>query len=151
MGTLVDISHELKKTLVDVESRYQNMLGNMSQFDKLVTSYAYERLARKLHILRSWILVQAKALYMQHQDLGYVCVFLREANGFRVLWVESEEIVADKAEYKQRSGVTVLSVEEANGIITDMMDKLTSGNWAEVLDWVKKYAKSPGLDFSKSP
>ncbi len=75
-------------------------------------------------------------------------MFLSEANGFSVHWVKEEEIVADKAYYKQ-SGSAVLSVEEATGIIIDMMNNLASGNWAEVVDWVKKYAKSPGLDFSK--
>ena len=77
-----------------------------------------------------------------------LCKFLSEANGFNVYWVKEKAIVADKAYYAQ-NGSTVLSVEEATGIILNMMNNLASGNWAEVLDWVKKYAKSPGLDFSK--
>ena len=75
-------------------------------------------------------------------------MFLSEANGFGVHWVKEEKIVADKDYYKQ-SGSTVLTIEEATGIIINMMNELVSGNWAEVLAWVKKYAKSPGLDFSK--
>ena len=75
-------------------------------------------------------------------------MFLREANGFSVYWVKEEEIIPDKA-YCEQTGLKVLSVEEATGIIKYMMNELASGNWAEVLDWVKKYAKSPELDFSK--
>jgi len=75
-------------------------------------------------------------------------VFISEVNGFGVHWVKEEEIVADKDYYKQ-SGSKVLTVEEATGIILNMMNELASGNWATVVEWVKKYAKSPGLDFSK--
>ena len=57
-------------------------------------------------------------------------------------------MVADKA-YYEAGGSMVCSVEEASSIINGMMGQLASGNWAEVLDWMKKYAKSPGLDFSK--
>jgi hypothetical protein len=111
-------------------------------------SYAFQRLFRRLYLLSGWILAYAKSLYIQHQGQGYVCVFLREANGFNVYWVKEKEIVADKAYYAQ-NGSKVLSVEEASSLIDGIMGQLGSGNWAEVVDWVKKYAKSPGLVLSK--
>ena len=75
-------------------------------------------------------------------------MFLSEANGFNVYWEKEKEIVADK-DYYEQSGLLVYSVEEASGIINGMMGQLGSGNWAEVVDWVKKYGKSPELDFRK--
>jgi len=148
MGILADTCRELKQTLGDMESQCQSILDDVEQFDKHVNSYARERLTRKLSILGNWIIVCEKHLYEIHGGEGYVCVFLSEANGFGVNWVKEEEIVADKAWY-QRCGSTVLCVKEATHIIIHMLNELASGNWAEVLDWVKKYAKSPGLVFSK--
>jgi hypothetical protein len=65
-----------------------------------------------------------------------------------VLWAEREEIVvANKADF-EASGLKVLSVKEAADIIVDTLNELASGNWARVADWLKKYGKSPGLDFN---
>lgn len=148
MGILAETCQELKQTLADIENQCQIILDNVQQFDKRVSSYARERLVRKLSILGNWIIVCEKHLYEIHGGEGYVCVFQSEANGFGVHWVKEEEIVADKAYYKQ-TGSTVLIVEEATRIILNMMNELASGNWATVVDWVYKYGKSPGLDFSK--
>ncbi len=148
MEALEESCRELKQVLSHVEHGCQVILSNLNEVEEYLATYAAERLKRKLGILGNWIIVCEKYLYEIHRGGGYVCVFLRETNGFNVYWVKGKEIVADKASYEQ-IGSTVLSVEEATGIILNMMNNLASGNWAEVLDWVKKYAKSPGLDFSK--
>ena len=148
METLDGSCRELKKVLGHVEHGCQIILTNLNEFEEYLTSYATGCIRYKLDILGNWINALAELRYKEHENRGYVCVFLSEANGFNVHWVKEEEIVADKAYYEQ-TGSKVLSVEEATGIILNMMNNLASGNWAEVLDWVKKYAKSPGLDFSK--
>ncbi len=148
METLDESCRELKQVLGHVEHGCQIILTNLNEFEEYLATYATGRLRRKLDILGSWINALAELRCKEHENRGYVCVFLSEANGFNVHWVKEEEIVADKAYYAQ-TGSKVLSVEEATGIILNMMNNLASGNWAEVLDWVKKYAKSPGLDFSK--
>ena len=148
METIEESYRELKQVLGHVEHGCQIILTNLNEFEQHLATYAAGCLRRKLDILGSWINALAELRYKEHENQGYVCVFLSEANGFNVHWVKEEEIVADKA-YYERTGSKVLSVEEATGIIIDMMNNLASGNWAEVLDWVKKYAKSPGLDFNK--
>ena len=148
METLNESCRELKQVLGHVEQRCQIILTGLTEFEEYMTTYAAERLRRKLDILGSWVNALAELRYKEHENQGYVCVFLKETTGFSVYWVKEEEIVADKAYYGQ-NGSRVLSVEEATGIILNMMNNLASGNWVEVLDWVKKYAKSPGLDFNK--
>ena len=148
METLGESCRELKQVLGYVEHRCQIILTSLNEFEEYLATYASGRLRRKLDILGSWINALAELRYKEHENQGYVCVFLSKANGFKVNWVKEEEIVADKAYYEQ-TGSKVLSIEEATGIILNMMNELASGNWAEVLDWVKKYGKSPGLDFSK--
>ena len=148
MKTIEESCRESKEVLGNVEHECQVILSNLNKVEEYLATYAAGRLKRKLSILGNWIIVCEKHLYEIHGGEGYVCVFLKEANGFNVYWVKKEEIVADKAYYEQ-NGSTVLSVEEATGIIIDTMNNLALGNWAEVLDWVKKYTKSTGLDFSK--
>ncbi len=148
METIEESCRELRQVLGHVEHGCQIILTSLTEFEEYLATHAAGRLRRKLDILGGWINALAELRYKEHENQGYVCVFLSEANGFNVYWVKEEAIVADKAYYAQ-NGSKVLSVEEATGIIIDMMNNLASGNWAKVLDWVKKYAKSPGLDFSK--
>jgi len=148
METLDESCRELKQVLDHVEYSCQEILTSLNELEEYVISYAAGRLRRKLDILGSWINALAELIYKEHENRGYVAVFLSEANGLKVIWVEKEEIVADKAYYGQ-TGSTVLSVEEATGIIINMMNELALGNWVVVVEWVKKYCKSPGLDFSK--
>ena len=148
MGILVDTCHDLKQALADIEIQCQIILDNVQQFDKRVSSYAFERLTRRLCILGNWIIVWEEHLYKEHGEQGHVCVFLSEAKGMTILWVKNEEIVADKAWY-EAGGSKVLTVEEAIGIIKDNLAQVNHGNWATVVEWVKRYGKSPGLDFSK--
>ena len=148
METIEESCREVKQILSHVEHCCQLILTSLTEFEEYMTTYAAGRLRRKLDILGSWVNALTELRYKEHENQGYVCVFLSEANGFNVYWVKEKAIVADKAYYAQ-NGSKVLSVEEATSIIISMMNNLTSGNWAEVLDWVKKYGKSPRLDFSK--
>ena len=148
METIEETCRVLKQVLRHLGHCCQLILTNLNESEEYLATYAAGCLRRKLDILGSWVNALAELRYKEHENRGYVCVFLSEANGFNVYWVKEKAIVADKAYYAQ-TGSKVLSVEEATGIILNMLNNLASGNWTEVLDWVKKYAKSPGLDFSK--
>lgn len=148
MEPLKETCGELEKVLSHIENDCQAILASLNEFDCYVGSYAVAGLTRKLQILSCWIIALAESLYKEHKGQGYVCVFLSEARGINILWVEREEIVADKA-YFEAYGSKVLSVEEATEIIIDLLNELASGNWAKVVDWVNKYGNSPGLDFNK--
>jgi len=150
MKTLGESCHELEKVLSCIEDDCQLILTSLDKFEGYVGSYAIGRLIRKLTILGAWIIAQAESLYEQHNGQGYVCVFLSEARGMNVLWIETEEIVANKARFASY-GSTVLSVEKAIDTICQLISDLGSNNWVKVVEWLKIYGKSPGLDFSNFP
>jgi len=150
MEPLKETCGELEKVLSHIENDCQVILTSLTGFEDYVGSYAVQRLGRKLQILSCWIIAQAESLYEQHKSQGYVCVFLSEARGINILWVEREEIVADKAWFASY-GSTVLSVEKAIDTICQLINDLGSNNWVKVVEWLKTYGKSPGLDFSKFP
>jgi len=145
---LGDVCYEMVQALTGIESECLNMLRSLAQFESYADSYVVKRLSDKLMILAHWILSVAQSLYEEHEGQGYVCIFLSEAKGITIHWVEEEEIVADKAWF-EAGGFKVLSVDQAMDIISDMLQELASGNWAKVADWLKKYGKSSGLDFGR--
>jgi len=148
MKTLGETCHELEKVLSCIEDDCQLTLTSLDRFYGYVGSYAAGSLRHKLLTLGHWIIDVEKSHYREHDGHGHVCIFLSEARGMNVFWVESAEIVADKAWF-EADGTKVLSMKEALVIIHDMLDELNAGNWARVVDWVKRYGKSSGLDFDK--
>ena len=131
-----------------MEDHCQVILTELNEFEEYVASYAIRRLVRKLTVLAWWVITMAERLYKEHSFQGYVCVFLSERNGLAVHWVETEEIVANKA-FFEAGGSKVLSLEEVNYIVAKMTKELGDGNWAKVMDWLNRHGKSPGLDFNK--
>ena len=148
MSALSSACQELRQVLAKVEGRCQVILESISEFNDHAGSYLLVRLSRKLTILGRWIIGLTKRFYEEHKGSGYVCVFLTERDGITVHWIENKEIVADKAWFASQ-GSTVLSVEEAIDTICQLINDLGSNNWVKVVDWLKIYGKSPGLDFSK--
>lgn len=150
MLSLAGTCHELGAVLVQVMERCPDILTNLHRFEVYISSYAAHRLIRKLAILGVWVPSVAESLYKDHRGQGYVCVFLSEREGVHMLWVEREQIVANRERYRA-DGFTVLSVEEMVDIIEDLVRELDSGNWAKVVDWLHRYGKSQGLDFKRFP
>jgi len=148
MPTLKNSCQELQQRLAQVEGQCQDTSNILLEFEDYVSSYVGGRLIRKLRILVAWTTAQAKMLYKEHEGEGHVCVFFSKREGITLHWVERKEIVADRAWFESH-GLRVVSVPEAADIFVQMADELASDNWAKVVDWLSKYGKSPGLDFSK--
>lgn len=150
MSALSSTCQELQQILAKVEGQCQVALESISEFDDYAASYLLVRLSRKLAILGGWTIGLTKRVYEEHKCGGHVCVFLTEHSGITVHWIENEEIVADKA-WVESQGLTVLSVEEAINTIGQLINDLGSNDWVKVVEWLKTYGKSPGLDFSNFP
>ena len=150
MSELSCTCQELRQVLVELEGQCHEVLGSIGEFNDHATSYLPVKISRKLAILGYWIIGLAKRLYEEHKGSGYVCVFLTERDGITVHWIENKEIVADKAWFASHGSI-VLSVEEAISTIGQLINDLGLNNWVKVVEWLKIYGKSPGLDFSKFP
>ena len=150
MSVLTGTCQELRQALAKVEGQCQVALESISEFNDHAGSYLLVRLSRKLTILGYWIIGLTERLKKEHKGGGYVCVFLTERDGITVHWIENEKIVADKAWFASR-GSTVLSVEKAIDTVCQLINDLGSNDWGKVVEWLKVYGKSPGLDFSKFP
>ena len=150
MSVLSGTCQELRQALAKVEGQCQVALESIGESNDRAGSYLLVRLSRKLAILGYWTIGLAKRLYEEHKGSGYVCVFLTERDGITVHWIENKEIVADKAWFAFHGSI-VLSVEEAISTIGQLINDLGLNNWVKVVEWLKIYGKSPGLDFSKFP
>ena len=148
MEVVRESCRKLEQVLGGIEKNCHEIVACVDEFDRYVGHCALDRLSRKLVILAGWVVARTQCLYKEHQGQGYVSVFVNEREGVNVLWVKDEEIVADK-EYYKGHGSTVLSVGEANYLLFNLNRELASGNWAKVVDWIKRYGRSPGLDFGE--
>jgi len=146
MGILGDICNELTQRLANVQSQCQVLLISLDRFDSNVTTLAIEKLRRKLVVLKAWIITHTESVAREHKGQGFICVFVGEANGIYIQWVEDEELVTDRGHYAA-FGLRVLSLEEFIGTIDHLLENLDLGNWDKVVDWLNKYGKSPGLVF----
>ena len=150
MTALGDVYHEMAQSLMELEEACLTILRDLGEFENYAGSYAVNRILRKLLIIGYWIIDLTTSLYKEHKGSGYVCVFLRKQGGVKVCWVEDREIVADKSWYAS-CGSTVLSPEEVIDVVCQLINELRLNNWVKVIEWLKTYGKSPGLDFSKFP
>lgn len=150
MSALGDVCYEMAQVLTELERACLTILRDLGEFENYTSLYAVNRILRKLSILGYWVISITKSLYEENQGSGYVCVFLSKQNGVTAHWVEDRETVADKSGFAS-FGSTVLSPEEVIDIICKLINDLGSNNWVMVVEWLKTYGKSPGLDFSKFP
>jgi hypothetical protein len=107
MGSLGESRAELERVLERVEQNCREILNAVDKFDHHISSYALVRLSNKLITLAAWVTARVQVLREEHQGQGYVCVFLNEWDGLNALWVEDEELVADKAYYSSHGSVVL--------------------------------------------
>jgi hypothetical protein len=144
VSLLQDACNELWQRLNQAEAECQIILAGLIEFEGHADLYVISRLMKKLLILDQWILSETKRLYVEHQGNGYVCFFLTERDGLTAYWVEDEKIGADKARWVSY-GAFVISPEAALDFIRQLGEHLKFNDWPTVVDWLRKYGKSPGL------
>jgi len=147
MPTLKNACDELQQTLSQVESDCHIILHSLDEFEVYASTFLVNRLLNKFGILAQLILRETKRLYTEHHGNGYVCVFFTERNGINILWIEDEKIVADKKRMASYGSI-VASPEVAIESMRQMIMSLESNQWPEVVQFLAKYGKSPGVDFS---
>ena len=148
MAGLRESCGQLEKVLADVHEACRATLDKVDAFEVYITRCAALALTCKLAILALCIDARRQDLYQYHGVKGYVFVVMSESEGMYLYWVEKAKIVADRGQYAAR-GFTIESVEEAIQLICKAIVDLHSGKWAAVLDWFRKYGRSPGLDIEE--
>ena len=81
MEKISESFNELENILDQAEGKCGIIITALKVFDDYVASYAAYRLGRKLQILGGWIIAWVERLYKEHNDKGYVCVFLSQKEG----------------------------------------------------------------------
>lgn len=144
MLTLQDACTELGQRLNQAEGECQAILASLSDYKGYAELYVISNLVKKLLILDQLVLSETNRLYKEHQGKGYVCVFLNERDGLVPYWVEDEKLIADKARWASYGSI-VTSPEATLYFIRQLGEHFESDDWPTVVDWLRKYGKSPGL------
>jgi len=135
---------EIYESLERVQRRCECIIAQLSKFEHHTRTFPISQLTQRLDTLTQWILSRADYIHQIYGNLVHVFVMITEDQGLLVLWINDIDLLRDI------SYINILSLREALDLIKRMESEVKSGNWAEVSDWLKKYGKAPGLDFSKS-
>ena len=137
--TFQDVCLRLKQDLSEVDSQCECMLTELDEFEKTMAVKPVEIVGKRLFVIACWITGSVLALYEEHGRKGYMCVVIMENGKLVPYWFENRRIVASKNWWKSQ-GLMMLSVQEALCIIQGLMDKLTLGNWVDVVSWINRHS-----------
>lgn len=138
MTVLQDIYHKFEQILEEVSRQCETMLIDLDEFERTIVIKPVEIVGNRLFVIACWITSSVLALYEEHGRKGYMCVVIMENGKLVPYWFENKRIVANKNWWKSQ-GLMMLSVQEALSIIQGLMDKLTLGNWVDVVSWINRH------------
>ena len=139
MTVLQDICHRFEQSLEEVSRQCETMLIDLDEFERTIVVKPVEIVGKRLLVIAYWITSSVLALYEEHGRKGYMCVVIMENGKLVPYWFENRRIVASKNWWKSQ-GLMMLSLQEALCIIQGLMDRLTSGNWVDVVSWINRHS-----------
>ncbi len=137
MKTVVNTCRKFEQLLHDIDNECCSFSLELTKFDQCISESA-EQLKLVLMGIVNEIKRSEKSLYLQHDGIGYVFLFMGINGGMTMHWVGRKGIVADK--YRLRNeGLTVLSINEVLNIIAGLLGNLDLGNLADAITWINNY------------
>jgi len=143
MKTMVSTCRKLEQLLNDVSSECRSFSLELKEFHQC-TSEGAKQLKLVLMGIVNKIQHSEESLYLQHDRIGYVFLFMGLNGEMTMHWVGREDIVADRYRFRNK-GWTVVSVNEVLVTISGLLEKLDSGNLAEAITWINSYRTQPLL------
>ncbi|MBA7513937.1 hypothetical protein ES705_05955 [subsurface metagenome] len=143
MKTVVNTCCKFEQLLHDASNECCSFSLELKKFNQC-TSESAKQLKLVLMGIVNEIKRLEKSLYLQHDGIGYVFLFMGINGGMTMHWVGRKGIVADK--YRLRNeGLTVVSISEVLNTIAGLLENLDLGNLAEAITWINNYRTQPLL------
>ena len=143
MKTVVNTCCKFEQLLHDVSNECRSFSLELKKLNQC-TSESAKQLKLVLMGIVNEIKRLEKSLYLQHDGIGYVFLFMGITGGMTMHWVGRKGIVADK--YRLRNeGLTVVSISEVLNTIAGLLENLDLGNLAEAITWINNYRTQPLL------
>lgn len=143
MKTVVNTCCKLEQLLHDVSNECCSFSLELKKLNQC-TSESAEQLKVVLAGIVNEIKRSEKSLYLQHDGIGYVFLFMGINGGMTMHWVGRKDIVADKYRF-HNEGWMVVSISEVLNTIAGLLEKLALGNLAEAITWINNYRTQPLL------
>jgi len=143
MKTVVNMCWKFEQQLHDASNECSSFSMELKSFNQCTRESA-KQLKLVLMGIVNEIKRLEKSLYLQHDGIGYVFLFIGINGGMTMHWVGRKGIVADK--YRLRNeGLTVVSISEVLNTIAGLLENLDLGNLAETITWINNYRTQPLL------
>ena len=143
MKTVENTCWKFEQQLHDESNECCSFSLELKKFNQC-TSESAEQLKLVLTGIVNEIKCLEKSLYLQHDGIGYVFLFMGINGGMTMHWVGRKGIVADKHRFRNE-GWTVVSISEALNTIAGLLENLDLGNLAEAITWINNYRIQPLL------
>lgn len=135
--TFLDVYLSLEQGLEEVSKQCKAVFTEFYEFKSNMALWPVEIVGRRLCVIACWIASSVLARREEHHGKGYACVVILEKGELITWWVENKRIVANKNWWKSQ-GITILSIEETLDMISELVSELGSGNWSDVVSWIKR-------------
>ena len=137
MKTMASTCRKLEQLLNDVSSECRSFSLELRKLNQC-TSEGAEQLKLVLMGIVNEIKRSENSLYLQHDGLGYVFLFMGINGEMTMHWIGRKDIVADRYRFRNK-GWTVVSISEVLSIIDGLLGKLDLGDLAEAITWIHNY------------
>lgn len=135
--TFQDIYISLEQGLEEVSKQCKAVLTEFHEFESHMVLQPVETVGRRLYVIACWTASSVLARREEHRGKGYVYVVIMEDGQLIPSWFKNKLTVADKKWWKAQ-GSTILSIEETLDMISELARKLGSGDWSDVVSWIKR-------------
>jgi hypothetical protein len=137
MNTFINTCNKIESELLQVKSKCQVMLQELTNFNDLTIHSLHIWTLSRLSYLALKIKTLEASLYLQHANAGLVYATLNEAF-ITVRWTEYTELLENKDLYKG-GNTSFVSINNCFGIIGDLKSKVESGNLTEAIIWLNNH------------
>lgn len=131
MNTLQTTLQELESTLLQIRKQCSAIPVELQELQYNFTTYPPMLLHLRLQFLCLQVMTLALSLYINHDGKGLV-VLMNTGIGLVAHWTDNEKIVAD-AEWFEKRGTLILTIDEFTTEIRELEEQLKIGNLTEVV------------------
>ena len=147
MKPMNGIQEILSNSLLEINNRCQSLRQDIAAFVNIVSTEPAAMVKRRLSVMSIQITMKASDLHSSHEWEGIVFVMMSDT-GLSVHWAEKELSIKGKENLKMR-GYLILSPEEIVKKTVYLSERIDSGQYAEVVEWINRYETSLVLDDKK--
>jgi hypothetical protein len=138
VNILVHACRELEDRIHQADQKCHDILKELSRFEDHVYSEPLDWIKLRLQFITLQIMNLTVSLYKEHGEKGFVFVVLTKT-ALGVYWDKNKKFFRSRSSLND-GDMQIMSIEEGMAILTKLKNKVESGNFSEVIQWINQHA-----------